>query len=975
MSKMHAHTRRSITKLVGRWLASVTALASLAIVASPSAVAQDEEAIEEVVVTGSRLARRDLAAASPVSIITDSEIRNAGNVTIEETLNEMPQLASDNTSSVNSGGGSGILTADLRGLDAVRTLVLVNGRRFAAADSRGLTDLSSIPDALVDRVEVMTGGASAVYGSDAIAGAVNFILKDDFEGLEFGASYGQTDKSDGTATKLDLTIGGNFADGRGNSVVSVSYTDRGDIFFADRSYSETSLFESGGGLVPGGSSNIPGTRMFLTPAQLGTLNGIGFDPTTACPGTIGGVRFGDNGVILPFCDPEDRFNFAPLNYLLRPMERVQISALGHYDINDNLTAYTELFYMDNRNEWQQAPNAGGLQTSGAARGEYLIPNYATNPVLFDATRQFLIDNPGIFDPDGDGTAVIEGTGRRSVETGPRNYKYDRNSYNVTVGLKGDFDAVGRTWSWDTFFQFQHAKTDEDIAGQLSQLRLSLGSDVTVDPNAPGGVRCTNEFLGCVPVNFLGIDSVSPEAAAFISPNHGVTNVLERQIYGGFISGELFDLPAGPVAVGIGFEERKDSYDFRPDTAAQGGEFGDPQPPIEASIDLTEFFAEARIPLLEGAGMADYLGLELAVRTSDYSTVGNVTTWKAGVEWAPNDWLRFRGMFNQAIRSPNLDELFSTVGIGFTAGDDLCDFNFNPSPAAQDECVLQGIAQADIATFVHLGVGYGVRSGGNPDLEEETADTWTVGTVISPPFAEGLNITLDYYDIEITNAVNQLTAQQVVDNCFRADNLDHNSDTCQAIHRFPSGQLDFVDARSLNVASITATGLDLQADYSIDLGNAMDFLGPASIDLQLIASWAFDNETIAEPGQPGIDCLGFFGGSCSGFNTFIQPDTKYVLNAAYITGDLFSRLQWRNLSSTSLFPGRPNPITSASSANYLDLNFDYTFGERYTVFLGIDNITDEEPPILGFSLAGDANVDISLYDVLGRRYYGGIRIRL
>ena len=896
------------------------ALLGLAIVASPSALAQQEGEIEEVIVTGSRLVRRDLDAVSPVVVISDAYIRNAGNVTIEETLNEFPQLASDNTSSVNSGGGSGILTANLRGLDAVRTLVLVNGRRFAPADSRGLTDLSSIPDALVERVEIVTGGASAVYGSDAIAGAINFKLKDDFEGLEFGYYLGETAEGDATTQKFDLTIGGNFDDDRGNAVVSVSYTDRGEIFFADRSYAATALFETATGLAPGGSSNIPGTRMFLTPTQLGALNGVSFDPTTACPGTIGGVRFGENGVILPFCDPEDRFNFAPLNYLLRPLERIQISTLAHYDINEYVTAYTELFYMNNRNEWQQAPNAGGLQTSGAPRGDYLIPDFANNPVLFPATTQFLIDNPALFDPDGDGTAVIQGTGRRSIETGARNYKFDRNSFNTTVGLKGDFEAGGRSWNWDTFFQYQHAKTDRNVAGQLSQLRLSLGSDVTVDAAAPGGVRCTNEFVGCVPVNFLGLLSISPEAAAFISPNHGETDVLERQIYGGFISTDLFELPAGPLAVGIGFEEREDKFEFRPDTAAQGGEFGDPQPPISASIDLTEFFVEARVPILEGASMAEYLGLELAVRSSDYSTIGDVTTWKAGIEWAPNDWLRFRSMFNRAIRSPNLDELFETVAIGFTGGDDLCDFNFNPSDAAKAECVLQGISPADIDNFVHLGVGFGIRSGGNPDLTEEEADTFTVGFVVSPPFLEGLNITLDYYDIEITNAVSQFTAQEVVDNCFKASNLDHNSVTCQSIIRFPSGQLDFVDARSANVASITSTGIDLQVDYGFDLG-------AGSLDLQFIASWGLEQETTAAPGETPIDCLGIFGGSCSSFNNFIQPENKYVFNAGYNMGDFTGRFQWRNLSSVELAAGRSNPIKSAGAVDYLDLNFDYTFGER------------------------------------------------
>jgi outer membrane receptor protein involved in Fe transport len=249
-------------------------------VASPSALAQEEE-IEEVVVTGSRLVRNDLNAASPVVVISDDQIRSAGNVTIEETLNEMPQLASDNTSSVNSGGGSGILTANLRGLDAVRTLVLVNGRRFAPADARGLTDLSSIPDALIDRVEIMTGGASAVYGSDAIAGAINFRLKDDFEGFEFGYYAGQTDKSDATTQKYDLTFGGNFDDGKGNAAVSVSYTDRGDISFADRDYSAISLFENGGELVPGGSGNVPGTGMWMSSNQLTALQGLNFDPATA----------------------------------------------------------------------------------------------------------------------------------------------------------------------------------------------------------------------------------------------------------------------------------------------------------------------------------------------------------------------------------------------------------------------------------------------------------------------------------------------------------------------------------------------------------------------------------------------------------------------------------------------------------------------------------------------------------------------
>lgn len=960
------------------WRAAASAVAFIgaagALLLPLPAVAQSSgETVEEIVVTGSRLVRRDLDAPSPIVVVTDAAIKSAGNVTIEETLNEMPQLASDNTSNVNSGGGSGVLTADLRGLDAVRTLVLVNGRRFTPADPRGLTDLTSIPDALVDRVEIVTGGASAVYGSDAIAGAINFVLKDDFEGLEASVFYGETFEGDAPTEKYDLTVGGNFLDGRGNAVVSGSFTDRGTAFFADRDFSAISLFESGGQLVPGGSSNIPGTRVGFSAANLAALNSLPFDPATACPGTIGGLRFGDGGAVLPFCDPEDRFNFAPLNYLLRPLERVQISSLAHFDVTESVTAYTELFFMENRNEWQQAPNAGGLQTSGAPRGVYLIPDYANNPILFDPVRDLLIDNPATFDPDGDGTAEIIQTGRRSEETGPRNYKYDRTSYSALAGLRGDFEMNNSTWYWDSFFQYQRAKTDEDIAGQLSSLRLALGSDVTVDP-VTGEASCTNQFVGCVPINFLGINSISPEGAAFISPNHGVTNVLERQVYGATLTGDVIELPAGPLSVAVGFEQRDEAYDFRPDTAAQGGEFGDPQPPIFGEMDLTEFFAEARVPLLEGAAFAEYLGLELAVRTSDYSTIGSVSTWKAGAEWAPNDWLRFRGAYNVAIRAPNLDELFATQAIGFSAGDDRCDQDFNPSQAVRDLCVQQGVPANEIDTFDQINVGFGVQSGGNPALLEEESDTWTIGAVMTPPMLEGLNLTIDYYSIEIDNAIDQLSAQQVVDSCFRT--LDNSSETCQAINRFPNGQIDFVSATLKNIATLQASGLDLQADYAFELPDSLSMLdGASTLSLRFIASWAFENERVSEPGEPGLDCLGYFGGSCSGFNVFMQPDAKYVFNANYMSGAMSARLQARIIPGLDLFPGAGNVVESTSGVNYIDLSADYVINDTITLFAGIDNLTDDQPPVVGFSLAGDANVDISLYDVLGRRYFAGIRVRL
>ena len=284
------------------------------------------------------------------------------------------------------------------------------------------------------------------------------------------------------------------------------------------------------------------------------------------------------------------------------------------------------------------------------------------------------------------------------------------------------------------------------------------------------------------------------------------------------------------------------------------------------------------------------------------------------------------------------------------------------------CVQQGVLASEIDTFDQINVGFGVQSGGNPNLSEEESDTWTIGAVISPPFLEGVNLTVDYYSVEISNAVDQPSAQRIVNRCFGS--LDNSSEDCQSINRFPNGQIDFVSATLRNIATLEATGLDFQADYSLDLPNGMAFLGnSASMRLQFVGSWAFKNE------RDGLDCLGHFGATCSGFNVFMQPESKLVFNAAYDSGPLTARFQARNISDFTLFPGAGNVVNSASARNYLDLNADYAINDNFTIYLGIDNLTDEEPPVLGFSLNGDANVDISLYDVLGRRYFAGVRFRM
>ena len=355
--------------------------------------------IEEIVVTGSRLRRDDLSAPSPTVIVTADEVRLSGRGTLEGLLNELPQLNADGTASTANISQAGMHTADLRSLRPERTLVLVNGKRFAPANQSGLVDVSRIPDALIERIDVITGGASAVYGSDAIAGAINFIMDDDFEGLDVRYNNGASTKSDGQTNKLDVTFGTNYADDRGNLVLSFSRFDQQPVLFDDREYSRYNVDVRDGQLVRAGSGNIPGTRFSLTGSRriTGWRRSDGFyddrDYSNGGAGTCGrvaGIRFGRNGVPLPWCDPEDRFNTNPTNFLLRPYERYSITGLADFRIHENVEAYTELYFMNNQNTWNL--NAASFTPRTSGQVGLILPNYANNPVIPQATRDFISAN-------------------------------------------------------------------------------------------------------------------------------------------------------------------------------------------------------------------------------------------------------------------------------------------------------------------------------------------------------------------------------------------------------------------------------------------------------------------------------------------------------------------------------------------------------------------------------------------------------
>lgn len=937
-------------------------------VAAP-AFAQAEEG-GDIIVTGSRLIRTDLTAPSPITVVSDADIKMSGNVTIESTLNQFPQLAGGNSSSVNNGGGSGVLSANLRGLGPTRTLVLVNGRRFIPANSDGLVDLATIPDALIQRVEIITGGASAVYGSDAVAGAVNFILKKNFDGLEASYQYGQTTRSDGASHKADITFGTNFADNRGNVVFSASYTKRDEVLQADRGFAQVPLDTVGGKLVPGGSGNVPGTRVGLSATQLANLQGINLTPSGSCS-ALTGIVFGENGVPQPYCTPESAYNYAPFNYLLRPLERIQVSALAHYEVADNIEAFAEVYYANTRNESTLAPDSFVPITPGGPSSTLLVPNYANSPVLSPATRQFFVDNAWLFDPNGTGTASVVGGGRRASELGTRDSSYERNAINLTGGLRGQVDLLGSQWHWEAFYQYQRNRTDNRTEGMISQARLAQGLDAIT--NGAGEVVCRNQSLGCVPVNVFGIGSITPAAGKFLTPPRVSDDRFVRQVAGASLSGVLFELPAGPVSVALGTEYRKDSYLFHPSPLDLAGEYGPvSQSPISGSFNLKEIFGELRVPILADMPFAQTLAVEGAARYSDYSNIGSVFTWKLGGEYAPVKWVRFRSAYNVAIRAPSLNELYAPSTQGFTSGTDPCAVGQNPTAAQKQFCVSQGVPAADIDTFTQSALGFSAVGGGNPNLSEEKSKTLTIGAVVSPPFLDRLNLTVDYFKVKVSGGIAAINANQTISDCYR--NMDANSPTCRAISRLPNGQVNEVKTFTNNLAAIKAEGLDAQIDYRIPLGGFLQ-LGdePASLMLQAVGSWLFEESRQVLVSQPPIDCAGHFGNGCIGTGAFGVPAFKLSLSGTYTGGPLTFRAESRMIDGFKLYPGFTAAVQKTSPQWYVDLSATVKVMEHFELFGGLDNLFDKTPPILGTALAGDANTDPSLWDVVGRRFFVGGRV--
>ena len=933
--------------------------------------AEDDDAVQQTItVTGSRIQRLDFVSNSPISTVDSEQFELTGTVNTESLLNTLPQTIPgfDRTS---NNPGNGTATVDLRGLGANRTLVLVNGRRFVPSGGDGVVDLNNIPPALIERVEVVTGGASAVYGADAVAGVVNFILKDDFEGVQVDAGYEATQDGDAEIFSTAFTVGGNFDDGRGNAVLSLSYADRKELFQGDRDFSNTALFDAADsdgdgrpdGLEPGGSSGVPDTSIFAG----------GFSDFSESAGII----FNQDGSVRPFIaggDPNDFYNYAPVNYIQLPQERFTATGLASYEINENFEAYTQFSFANNRVPQQLAPTPIFESSTFSLDG---------NPFITPEAQQIISDGIGDgVDTDGDGiddtaSALLR---RRLEETGPRINTDTFNNFQFTTGLRGD---ISENIAYDVYFQEGRVEASFSQAGNVSRNSFNQGllladadGDGNVDLDASGTPTCADTSGGCVPINLYGQGNISPEAAQFLQIRTNADADYIQTLFVATLSGDtdgLVSLPGGAIGWAGGVEYREESFDFRPSQALATGEIAgfNGQPAQSGGFDVYEAYAEVYLPILADVQFADILAMELAFRTGEYSTVGQVETYKIAGEWAPIEDVRFRGSFNTAVRAPNIGELFAPSGEGFPGAADPCAANGGAVGTA-DEARVRGICEAQgvptgtvFSPAINPAAGQ-VRGlfGGNPELDVEEADTYTVGVVYSPSFVDDLTITFDYFDIEIDGAIASFGGgvNNILDNCF------NNTETgglgslfCDVIQRRPDGTIDFVAVQSQNAATQTKKGFDLTGEYTYDAGDLGIFA------FNYVGTLTTEDEFLAFEGADIIDCNGSFGVTCG------EPIPEYVhrATARYARGPITGQLAWRYVGEvnddddeTVFF------VETIDAVNYFDASASYDVTDNLTLTFGIDNLLDEEPPVIGGN-DEQANTYPATYDVFGRTFFGRV----
>ena len=946
------------------------AFTSAPMIAQETEIGEQPE-LEEIVVTGSRIRRTDLTAPSPLSVVSAEQIAETGTVTIDSILNEMPQVMPGWTNTSNF-PGTGTATVDLRGLGARRTLVLVNGKRFIPTTGDGVVDIAGIPTPLVERVEVMTGGASAVYGSDAIAGVVNFILDDSYEGFELGGSYDlTTDYGDGDIYSLNAKFGVNSADDRGNITVFAGYTNRSAVVQGERPYTEFALddkvIDGVPMIVPGGS-----TATEYSTWQLDSRRRIEFGGTNPRYLTF------DNGEAVAFRDPQDRYNYAPPSYLQVPQERFQTHLFANHEVNRRINVSLEAMYMHHESDTQYAPQPAVVRTSSRVDLHFM-----DNPFISDTAKAVIAEGERLTDaqlglPTGDGIVRVTGLRHRVSANGPRRQVRKFDVWRTMFAVDGE---ITPNWEYEVYYSRGASSVAERLDNRVDLDKWAQAINAVTDP-VTGQPVCRDQSRRCQPVNVWGKGLISDEAIDFIKTAQNFWDIYDQQTAGLTFVNDLPNagLEAGPIGVAYGVEWRDEHFRSEPDSNAMIGDAN--RLPTDGGFDVTEAFAEINVPLLANAPGADYLSINAAARVADYSTVGDVSTWKYGFEWSPSfvEGLRFRGGQQRSIRAPNVIELFAPEeGAGLIIYQDPCDDGSGLLKTDEQQAFCN--AWGAPTGFVQVNGTVSALRNSNANLDPEVADTYTVGFVYQPVAlsANEFAITADYFSIDIEDAVAPFGGgvDNNITSCFFS--LDINSEFCSNTIRDITGNFDPIDSQLTNVSLKSVSGVDLQMDVAFDMGAV-----PGRMNVFFLSTYQFDNGFQGTEVLPFIECAGKFGVPCGGeiagtASARWQNNTRFTwrngpysvsLNWRWIEGMTDARIERVaafGLPTEGIIANIPPEAVSTPDYNYVDISAVWQINDSFTLRFGLDNAFAKEPPILGDAQI-QSNTEPGTYDVLGRRFW-------
>ena len=960
-----------------------------------------------IIVTGSRIPQPNLKSVAPVTVLSAQEIKLQGTTRVEDLLNSLPQVFADQGGSI-SNGASGTATVNLRGLGASRTLVLVNGRRLLPGDpTDSAADLNAIPDALVKRVEVQTGGASSTYGADAVAGVVNFIMDTDYTGIRLdsqyslfqhnnrskvlraasqaridagtpGYQYPDGNTVDGGAVDATLTMGAGFDDNRGHVVGYFGYRKQKAVAQDSRDYSS------------------------CTPQATSTA-----DASIICGGSIYSAEgnFADSTSNYYHTDGNNftpgitRYNFAPTNYYQRPDERYSGGFFAHYDVSDAIKPYMEFMFMDDRTKAQIAPSGDFANTLTVNCDNPLLsaqqlaivcrPDNLVNGFLgtYPLTGLSNTINPGAapinFSDPITGAQYNQGflqVFRRNVEGGPRVADLEHTEYRGVIGSKGRID---NTWSYDAYYQYGRTVYSQQYTGEFSTLKLNRALDVV---NNNGTIQCrsveTNLDPACVPYNIFQTGGVTADQVNYLTTSGFQRGIVSEQVASATFTGLLGNyglkspLANDGLTVNFGAEYRKEKLDLETDNEFTLGDLtgqGSATLPIHGSFHVIEGFGEALLPVVQDNFIYS-LTLSGGYRYSSYTLQSGsgfkTSTYKLGVDFAPIKDLTLRGSYNRAVRAPNIQELFATNHVALDGSSDPCAGAFdtdddgnvlntiNGNTLAQCRNTFRGNNGAQLSDSLFGNITpnpssqYNGLVGGNTSLRPEVATTKTFGVILQPRFLPRLAVTVDYYDIKIKKVIAGIGADTILAACAASG----DPTVCGFINRNPvNGSLwltqdGYVTDLPLNLGSYKTKGIDVNASYAQPLGEY------GSLGFSVVGTYL--DKFTTDPGIPGItpyDCAGYFGLQCGTPN----PRWRHKARVTYTAPNGFGlSLQWRYFSRVKVDASSGNPTLNPNGANnfslfgakipsqsYFDLVSTIKVGDHYNLRLGVNNLMDKRPPLI------------------------------